>query len=128
MKIHHIALWTQQLEKMKCFYIDFFSAKASALYVNPKKNFSSYFLTFASGARLELMHRPEVVNASQEGTLSSGYAHIAISLGSKEAVDAKTQELVLAGYTNPEGPRTTGDGFYESIILDPDANIIELTI
>lgn len=127
MKIHHIALWTQQLEEIKAFYERFFEARATPKYVNTAKQFESYFLSFQSGANLELMRRPEV-GTSNTIHFTPGYAHIAISLGSKERVDAKTQEIIAAGYTKLDGPRTTGDGYYESTILDPDGNVIELTI
>lgn len=127
MKIHHIAVWTQQLEEVKAFYVRFFEAKATTKYVNTVKQFESYFLSFQSGASLELMRRPEV-GTSRGGHITPGYAHMAVSLGSKEKVDAKTEEIMAAGYTKLDGPRTTGDGYYESTILDPDGNVIELTI
>lgn len=127
MKIHHIALWTHQLEELRVFYERFFDTKATPKYVNPVKQFESYFLSFPSGARIELMCRPEV-DASCNKYFVSGYAHIAISLGSKEKVDAKTEEIMVAGFTRLDGPRTTGDGYYESTILDPDGNVIELTV
>ena len=124
MHITHIALWTNDLERIKLFYTKYFAARANEKYENLAKQFSSYFLTFASGAQLELMHQP----GRQPSDLPLlGYAHLAISLGSKEAVDAKTQELARAGYSCLDGPRTTGDGYYESTFYDPDGNVLELT-
>lgn len=125
MHITHVALWTNQLETMLAFYEKHFDAKANEKYVNPKKSFSSYFLAFASGAQLELMEQPGKVQNEQAAI---GYAHIAISLGNREAVDNKTQELQHAGYQKLDGPRTTGDGFYESTFADPDGNVLELTV
>ena len=125
MHITHIALWTNDLERIKLFYTKYFAARANEKYENLAKQFSSYFLTFASGAQLELMHQP----GRQPSDLPLlGYAHLAISLGSKEAVDAKTQELARAGYSCLDGPRTTGDGYYESTFYDPDGNVLELTV
>ena len=124
MHITHIAIWTNDLERMKAFYQKHFAVQANEKYENPAKHFSSYFLTFATGAQLELMHQP----GRQPSDLPLlGYAHLAISLGSREAVDAKTQELAQAGYSRLDGPRTTGDGYYESTFYDPDGNVLELT-
>ena len=125
MHITHVALWTNQLERMKAFYEEHFAAQASEKYENPTKRFSSYFLTFASGAQLELMHQP---GRTDPDSSSLGYAHLAISLGSHERVDAKTEELERAGYSRLDGPRTTGDGYYESTFTDPDGNVLELTM
>lgn len=125
MHIHHVALWTNQLETMRSFYEDHFATTASEKYENPRKNFTSYFLSFASGARLELMQQPGKTTLAAD---SLGYAHLAISLGSPAAVDAKTRVLAQAGYQKLDGPRTTGDGYYESTFADPDGNVIELTV
>lgn len=125
MHITHVALWTRELDPMKNFYVRHFGATANEIYHNPTKNFTSYFLTFTSGAQLELMQQPGRVDCPSP---SLGYAHLAISLGSKENVDAKTRELEQAGYTRLEGPRTTGDGYYESTFADPDGNVLELTV
>lgn len=124
MHITHVALWTNQLETMKAFYEAHFAATSNEKYVNPAKNFASYFLTFASGAKLKLMQQPGKAVSEQP---SLGYAHIAISLGSPENVDRKTKELEQAGYSRLDGPRTTGDGYYESTFADPDGNVLELT-
>ena len=125
MHITHVALWTNQLERMKAFYEEHFAATTNQKYENIRKHFSSYFLTFASGARLELMHQPGRTHVDSS---SLGYAHLAISMGSKEKVDTKTKELMQAGYIRLDGPRTTGDGYYESTFYDPDRNVLELTV
>lgn len=126
MQIEHIGLWTTDLESMKQFYQTYFQAKASALYHNPKTKFSSYFLSFDSGARLEIMHNANIQSNNTMETL--GYAHLAISLGSKKSVDQLTQQLVSDGYLLIGPTRQTGDGYYESVISDPEGNRIELTI
>ena len=129
MKIEHIACWVNDLEKQRAFYEKYFGAKAGSLYVNPKKNFQSYFLSFATGARLELMHRPEVpANANDLHRQYVGLIHFAMAVGSREAVDALTDRLRSDGFEVLDGPRTTGDGYYESAVLDPEGNRIEITI
>lgn len=127
MHIEHIAIWTHQLEDLKNFYELYFSAQANQKYTNPKTHFASYFLTFASGARLELMQAPDV-NITQATARRIGYAHLAFSVGSKEQVDLLTAKLEADGYRVMGQPRTTGDGYYESIVLDPDGNQIEITV
>ncbi len=126
MRIEHIALWVKDLEKMKEFYSLYFKAQASEKYYNPLKQFSSYFLSFEDGARLEIMNKPGLESSLQP--MISGWAHIAFSAGSKEAVDNLTDRLKSEGYTILGEPRTTGDGYYESVILDPEGNQIEITI
>ncbi len=131
MKIEHVAIWTTQLEALKDFYVTHFSARAAApKYVNPKRQFESYFLSFPDGgARLELMRVPGLADLHRgDGTPSVGYAHIAISVGSKQAVDDITAALQQAGVPVLDGPRTTGDGYYETLVLDPDGNRVEITI
>ncbi|MEK6481429.1 VOC family protein [Catalinimonas sp. 4WD22] len=126
-KIEHIALWTKDLERSRDFYIKYFGAKSNDKYFNPKKGLETYFLEFGSGARLEIMKRPEV-HHTEDLTFHAGFTHLAFSLGSKEKVDELTVRLVKDGYKKMDGPRTTGDGYYESQILDPDGNPIELTV
>lgn len=126
MQIEHVALWTQDLERSRQFYETYFNGKANQKYVNSTKQFESYFLTFESGARLELMQRPDLENHS--GEYMMGWAHIAVSIGNKDAVHALTERLRQDGYTIKSEPRTTGDGYYESVVLDPDGNHIEITI
>ena len=96
MRIEHIGLWAADLEKMKTFYCDYFKATAGELYHNQKSGFQSYFLSFADGARLEIMHRQDVIEGSQTNEIL-GFAHLAISVGSKKSLDALTQKLVEAG-------------------------------
>ena len=129
MNIEHIAMWVSDLEGMKKFYENYFSASSSDLYYNPKKQFSSYFLTFTHGTRLELMHMPSVPKSpTNRYSQFQGYIHIAVSVGTKEKVEHLTGLLKKDGYEVLDGPRTTGDGYYESVILDPEGNRIEITI
>ncbi|MBC2328597.1 VOC family protein [Listeria swaminathanii] len=125
MKIEHVALWTTNLEKMKEFYITYFDATANELYENKTKGFTSYFLSFADGARLEIMSRTDVTGQLSGENL--GWAHIAISTGTKEAVDELTEKLRQDGFEIAGEPRMTGDGYYESVVLDPEGNRIEIT-
>ena len=126
--IEHAALWTPDLERARTFYESFFDATAGDKYVNPEKQFSSYFLAFDSGARLELMHTPVMASALEDATATAGYAHLAFSVGSEHAVDALTDRLRDNGYEVIGEPRWTGDGYYESVVSDPDGNRVEITI
>ncbi|MBC2159252.1 glyoxalase/bleomycin resistance/extradiol dioxygenase family protein [Listeria booriae] len=125
MKIEHVAIWVADIERAKDFYTRYFEGVANDKYVNETKGFASYFITYPSGARLEVMTRTDVT--AQKETAMLGWAHIAFSLGSKERVDNLTKELEDAGYTLESGPRTTGDGYYESVILDSEGNQVEIT-
>ena len=127
MKIEHIALYVEDLEETKNFFIKYLGAKANNGYYNPRTNFRSYFLSFEDGARLEIMRRPEMVNLPKEAA-RTGYAHIAFSVGSREKVDALTAELKADGYDVVSGPRITGDGYYESCIVAMEDNQIEITV
>ena len=127
MKIDHIALYVKDLEESKSFYETYFGAKSNDLYHNPKTGLHTYFLTFESGARLEIMWRPNL-SERLDKVMNEGFIHFAFSVGSKEAVDALTQKIIDEGYICFSTPRTTGDGYYESVILDPDGNMIEITI
>lgn len=127
MKIDHIAIWTLDLEKMKVFYLTYFDLHSNKKYYNPKKNFSSYFLTFESGARLELMHRPDISEIIKNSGSKIGLTHYAISVGSKDTVNSITEQIRQDGFNIVVEPRTTGDGYYESVIADPEGNLIELT-
>ncbi|MDA1883468.1 VOC family protein [Bacillus cereus group sp. BY105LC] len=126
MKIEHVAIWVNDLEGMRDFYKQYFGGEENSLYHNPKKQFESYFITFEGGARLELMKQVGLDDALQTETI--GYAHIAFSVGSKEKVNELTNTLREAGYPVLNGPRTTGDGYYESVVSDPEGNQIEITI
>lgn len=125
--IEHAALWTPDLERLRAFYERYFDASAGEKYVNPDKDFSSYFLEFDSGARLELMHTP-TLNTNRETHPAVGYAHLALSVGSEHAVDTLTERLRDDGYPVCSDPRWTGDGYYESIVQDPDENRVEITV
>lgn len=126
MKIEHVAIWVNDLEGMREFYETYFNCKSNTKYHNKEKMFESYFLTFESGARLEIM-RKEGIN--QHGSSDQlGWAHIAISLGSRDSVNKMTDRLKNEGYPTINGPRVTGDGYYESVIEDPEGNLIELTV
>ena len=129
MKIEHIAIWVKDLEKMRSFYEKYFSAKAGEKYSNSKKGFHSYFLSFESSARLELMQMTGMTENRNDIQLQSlGLTHFAVSVGSKEKVDSLTEELRKAGHKILGEPRTTGDGYYESVLLDPEGNKIEITV
>lgn len=129
MRIEHVAIWTGRLERLKEFYETYFGAEASSKYVNRDKKFESYFLDFATGARLELMQSPGVADLSDSLVVHpAGYAHLAFSVGSKEQVEGLTTQLSTDGYQVVSPPRFTGDGYYESMVLDPDGNRIEITI
>lgn len=128
MNIEHVALWTCHLEEMKDFYCEYFQGRAGDKYVNPAKGFESYFLTFASGARVELMRKIRLSERSQAQDIPCiGLAHFAFSAGSKAAVDTLTDCLQNVGCRVISEPRLTGDGYYESCILDPDGNEVEIT-
>ena len=127
MRIDHIALYVNDLDRAKSFFVTYFGAKSNDIYHNPRTDFKSYFLTFTDCTRLELMTKPDL---SDSGDLRNryGYAHIAFALGSVGEVDRMTKLLSDAGYPVISGPRTTGDGYYESCILGIEGNIIELTV
>ena len=127
MKIDHIALYVKDLEVSKSFYETYFGAKPNHLYHNPKTGLHTYFLSFDSGTRLEIMWRPNL-SKRLDRVMNEGLIHFAFSVGSKEAVDTLTQKIIAAGYECFSAPRTTGDGYYESVVLDPDGNMIEITV
>lgn len=127
MRIEHIAMYVTDLEAARDFFLTYFGAVSNEGYHNPKTGFRSYFLTFDDGARLEVMQKPQMVDA-EKNLNRTGYAHIAFSLGSREAVDTLTRRLRQDGYEVVSGPRTTGDGYYESCILAIEGNPIEITV
>jgi lactoylglutathione lyase len=126
MHISHIAIFVEDLEKMKFFYETYFGGKAGVKYTNPLKEFSSYMIEFSAGSRLELMHKPGLF--PRDGARAEmGYAHLAISVGSRDLVDNLTRQIGENGYIIAGIPRFTGDGYYESVILDPEGNQVEIT-
>ena len=129
MKIEHISIWAKDIEKLKHFYSRYFKAMAGEKYFNPKKNFHSYFLSFETGCRLELMQMPGIQDkGSSDNDQYLGLTHLAISVGSRELVDHLTNQLRNDGYTIAGEPRKTGDGYYEGVVLDPEGNRIEITV
>lgn len=127
MKIDHIAIWAEDTELLRTFYMRYFNMSCNDKYVNPKKNFSSYFLSFDDGgARIEMMNIPGKDAPASRGDLK-GLAHFAISVGCKENVDDMAQRLRKDGYTILSDPRTTGDGYYECAVADPEGNYVEIT-
>ena len=128
MKIEHVAIWVKDLEGIRTFYERYFEAIAGEKYHNPKKNFTSYFLSFTSGSRLELMQQPDIISKFEKENEFLGLTHLAISVGSKDKVNELTAQIKKDGYTIIGEPRTTGDGYYESVVLDPEGNRIEITI
>ncbi len=128
MKIEHVAIWVQELERCRDFYTRFFGAVAGEKYHNPKKEFQSYFLSFSDGARLEIMQQPGIPARPDAPEKEwKGITHLAFSTGSREEVDALTEKLRQAGFPILGEPRTTGDGYYESVVADPEGNRIEIT-
>lgn len=129
MKIEHIAIWTNQLEHMSDFYCRYFECNASKKYYNKIREFESVFLTFDTGSRIELMRMPDIVELEAKQMVTCmGLTHLAISVGSEMTVKRLTEDLRSDGYTIAGEPRTTGDGYFESVILDPDGNAIEITV
>ncbi len=127
MKIEHIALYVNDLEETRKFFIKYLGAASNDGYHNPRTNFRSYFLSFEEGARLEIMNKPELSDLPKD-LARTGYIHIAFSVGSKEKVDSLTALLKADGYEVVSGPRTTGDGYYESCIVAVENNQIEITV
>jgi len=128
MKIEHLAIWVEDLEAIKNFYIKYFDMMCGEKYFNAQKDFSSYFLFFkGSETRIEIMHRPDILKNKDIKGLTIGITHFAISVGSKEIVNSITEQLRVDKYIIQSEPRTTGDGYYESVVLDPEGNLIEIT-
>ena len=126
MRIDHLAIWTDDIELLRNFYMSYFNLSCGDKYVNPKRGFTSYFLTFdGEVTRIELMHIPNMENRVDRLNLK-GLAHFAISVGGKTNVDTLTEKLRIDGFTIFSEPRTSGDGYYESAVLDPEGNIVEI--
>jgi lactoylglutathione lyase len=127
MKIEHLAIWVEDIELLCQFYVKYFNVNCGEKYENMKRNFTSCFLFFGDDkTRLELMHIPNMENPINRENLK-GLAHFAISVEGKDVVNALTEKLREDGYTIASEPRTTGDGYYESAVLDPEGNYVEIT-
>lgn len=126
MKIEHVGLFVRDLESMRAFYETYFGARAGEKYHNVRTGFQSYFLTFETGARLEIATRPEI--SGENAIFQVGFIHLAFALGSVAAVNDLTEKLRQDDYQIISEPRTTGDGYYESVVLDPEGNQLELTV
>ena len=127
MKIEHAAMYVNDLEGVRDFFVRYFDAVSNDGYHNIKTGFRSYFLSFSDGARLEIMNRPDMSDGDKD-VMHTGYIHLAFSTGSREKVDKLTKKLKDDGYEILSGPRTTGDGYYESCVLGPERNQIEITV
>jgi len=128
MKLDHLAIWADNPETLRDYYIRYFGAKSNNVYINEKNNFHSYFLSFDSGARIEIMHKPgiprnlnDTVDAQHKGLI-----HFAFETDTMEEVDAKASQLEADGYKILRGPRKTGDGYYEFETVDPENNRLEV--
>ena len=129
MILEHAAIWTDHLEILKDFYITYLGGKSGVKYVNPSKNYESYFISFGNGARLELMSKPNIPDNLND-TVSfqhKGIIHLAFEAASRQEVDEKARLFLANGFLLLDGPRVTGDGYYEFVTLDPDKNRIEVT-
>jgi len=127
-RLEHAAIWTNDLERLKEYYVNHFGGIPNEKYVNPTKQFESYFLEFSGGARMELMRKPGIL-PNENDTIAQhlGLIHLAFGVSNREEVDAKATELRNAGFPILSGPRATGDGYYEFETLDPDGNRLEVT-
>ena len=127
MKLEHVAMYVNDLEAAKDFFVKYLGGRSNDGYHNPKTDFRSFFISFDDGARLEIMNKP-VMNDIEKPLNRTGYVHLAFSVGSKEKVDELTDRLTKDGYELISGPRYTGDGYYESCIVGIEGNQIEITI
>ena len=129
MKLEHIAIWTARLEELRSYYMQYFDAVSNNKYINSSKGFESYFLSFRSGARLEIMKMPGIPDNANDTVHAQhlGIIHLAFGVDSMKGVDEKAEELRKNGFPILSGPRKTGDGYYEFETLDPDNNRIEVT-
>ncbi|MCF0106039.1 MAG: VOC family protein [Holdemanella sp.] len=127
MKIEHVALYVNDIEAGREFFMKYFNAKSNEIYHNKKTGFRSYFLSFDDGSRLEVMNHVDMQD-DEKGLRRTGFIHLAFSVGSKELVDSLTAQLKEDGYEVISGPRTTGDGYYESCVVAIEGNQIEITV
>jgi len=129
MTLEHVAIWTNQLEALKDYYCKYFGAIPNEKYTNDKKQFQSYFLHFGSGARLEIMSRPDIPENKNDTVQAQylGIIHLAFGVNTVQEVEAKARQLQADGFVILSGPRKTGDGYYEFETLDPDNNRLEVT-
>ena len=127
MKIEHVAMYVNDLDAARDFFVKYLGGTSNDGYQNEKTDFRSYFISFEDGARLELMNKPDMYDM-EKPLNRTGFIHIAFSVGSKEKVDELTENLRAAGYDVVSGPRTTGDGYYESCIVGIEGNQIEITV
>ena len=128
MTLDHVAIWTNQIEKLKEYYVKYFDGSSNGKYLNRERNFESYFISFGSGSRIELMQMPGVPQNLNDkiGSQHQGIIHLSFAVETMDLVDAKMKELSAAGFRILRGPRKTGDGYYEFETLDPDDNRIEV--
>ena len=127
MRIEHLAIWAKDIEAMRTFYMKYFGATSNDRYVNPTKQFQSYFLSFGTGCRLELMQKPSIPDSLNNGE-ATGITHFAMSVGSESAVNELTEKLRSDGFSIVGEPRWTGDGYYESVVLDTEGNRVEIVV
>ena len=129
MILEHVAIWTDKLEELKDYYVKYYEGTANNKYINEKKQFQSYFITFNSGARLELMTMPDIPDNANDRIIAQhkGIIHLAFGVNTMQEVDEKAKQLHANGFKILSGPRKTGDGYYEFETLDPDSNRIEVT-
>jgi lactoylglutathione lyase len=128
MKIEHLGLWVQDLELMRSFYLKYFDTSSGEKYVNPKTQFQAYFILFGeSKTRLELMMRPDIMSDNNKRGFNMGIAHFAISVGGKDKVNELTERMRNDNFIIFSEPRTTGDGYYETVVLDPEGNLLEIS-
>lgn len=129
MTLEHVAIWTYKLEELRAFYTKYFDAVSNKKYTNTEKKFESYFLSFRSGARLELMAMPSIPENMNDRVIKqhTGIIHIAFGVDTMQEVDMKANQLRNDGFKILSGPRKTGDGYYEFETLDPDNNRLEVT-
>jgi lactoylglutathione lyase len=128
MKIEHLGLWVQDLELMRSFYLKYFDTSSGEKYVNTKTQFQAYFIYFGeSKTRLELMTRPDIGSDNSKRGFNMGVAHFAISVGGKDKVNELTERIRNDNFTIFSEPRTTGDGYYETVVLDPEGNLLEIS-